>query len=109
MIELDIKGDIDAKMISKAEESEVEQLLEEAISEGIAKQVKIHLDEMAFIDLELDETRGVFHYKAAIVLCSKQDIISNAQQMAQKLAEYGLGEDEILDILQTQTQDNGGF
>ena len=109
MTELDISGNIDADLFASATAEEVEETLQDKISKAITKQIMVNLDKMAFIDLQLDEETNKFHYEASIVLCSKQDIITNAQLMAHKLAEYDLTQEEILDILETQTQENEGF
>ena len=109
MIEMEVEGSIPMTMIENESEDKIEQMLQGEIANAMVKQIMKHLDNMAFIDLKINEETKSFDYEASVVLCSKQDIITNAGIVAQKLRDYDLEEEDILDILETQTQSTGGF
>ncbi len=109
MIEIEVDGYIDAASVASTPVDEVEEMLHKHIGTNLSKQVMIHIDDMAFIDMELDEENNQFHYKAELVLCSKNDIVTNAQIQAQKLSQYGLTPDQIVSVLDTITQNSEGF
>ncbi len=108
MIELSANGIIKPSDIIGLSAEEMEQKLSDRISDSIWLEIKDNLEKMAFIDLHPQDDGG-FNYEAAVVLCSKQDIITSAEIMAQKLSNYGLRADQIEDVLSTQTESYGGF
>ena len=67
------------------------------------------IDDLDFIGMELNEETAKFEYHAELVLCSKNDIITNSQIQAQKLSAYGLTPDQIVDVLDTMTNNTQGF
>lgn len=89
-------------------EEELEKYVEESIAIGLTDQIREHLEEMSFVDMEMTE-KGTFHIKAELVLCSKSDIVTNIQRQSVKLANYGLNEDQILDVLETTMEEKKGF
>ncbi len=109
MIEIEVDGYIDAASVASTPVDEVEEMLHKHIGTNLSKQVMIHIDDMAFIDMELDEENNQFHYKAELVLCSKESIVTNIQRQAQLMAEYGLNEKQIEKILAIVAEDTGGF
>lgn len=109
MIELTIHGQINASVVIAAPVEEVEEMLHEEIGTSLTKEIIKHIDDMSFIEMEMNEEHGMFEYTAELVLCSKNDIITNAQMQAQKLSAYGLNEEQIVDVLDTVTQETSGF
>ncbi len=109
MIEIEVDGYIDAASVASTPVDEVEEMLHKHIGTNLSKQVMIHIDEMAFINMSLDEERGEFHYTAELVLCSKESIVTNIQRQAQLMAKHGLNEEQIEEILAIATEDTGGF
>ena len=59
--------------------------------------------------MELNDDNGKFEYKAELVLCSKNSIITNIQLQAQKMKEYGLDPEQVQKVLEIVTQDTEGF
>ncbi len=88
---------------------ELEKMISQKIASGLASEMEKHIENMSFIDMKINEDTGNFDIKAELVLCSKSDIITNSEIQAQKLAGYGLTENQILDVLETQLEENGGF
>lgn len=109
MIEIDFEGTILKGLFENHNAKELEELIHENILENLKEQIDKQLDEMSFIDIEPDGDKGDFKYTASLVLCSKQNIISNAEVMAQKLAKIGVLEPDILDVLSTMENDLKGF
>jgi 3-methyladenine DNA glycosylase AlkC len=109
MIEIDYNRSISQEMIKGKTPDELEHYISEEIAHGLAGEMKQHIDEMSFIDMAWNEEKAQFDIIAELVLCSKSDIITNSEIQAQKLANYGLNETQILDVLETQLQKNEGF
>jgi len=109
MVELDIEGVIPMEMVINKTEEELENTLHREISDKISSETMKHVDDMAFVDMEVNEEKQEFEYKASIVICSKQDIVTSYEIMSQKLAGYGLSTGEIIDVLSTQQNSTGGF
>ena len=109
MIEINMYDTIEQSIITGMDPDKLEELIQDNIAEGLAKEMRKHIDEMSFIDMQYNQETKAFDITAELVLCSKQDIITNADMMAKKLADYGLSEEQILDVLETQLNDNGGF
>ena len=108
MIEIEMDKHIDPRAIKGMTTEELEDYIEESIAIGLTREMKTHLDEMSFVDMEMTED-GSFHIKAELVLCSKSDIITNIQRQSVKLAGYGLTEEQILNVLETTVEINKGF
>ena len=109
MVEIDYSSSISQKDIEGKSAEELEDYIASEIAYGLSVEMKAHIDEMSFIDMQLNEEKGQFDITAELVLCSKQQIITTAEIQAQKLANYGLLEDQILDVLETQLEDSKGF
>lgn len=109
MIELKVNGEIPLIEVIGKEEEDVEALLHENISIGLSKEIVKHVDEMAFIDMELNEKENKFDFSAELVICSKQDILTANEIMAEKLANLGLNATDIVNVLSTQQESTGGF
>ncbi len=109
MVELNIEHIIDQSLIAGMNEEDLEELIQEEIAESLTEEMKKHIDEMSFIDLVFNQESQSFTVTAELILCSKQDIVTNAEIQAQKMAKYGLRQEEILDVLETQLIETGGF
>lgn len=109
MIEIVHEGIITNEEIAQVPAENLEKFIEQKISEGIKKEIEQHINEMSFIDMEVNSSTGNFEIKAELVLCSKQDIVNNIQMQSVKMAQYGLGQDAIIDILETQAEPSKGF
>ena len=109
MIELSIMDTIEQSLIATMKSEDLNKLIQDKIAESLTREMRKHIDEMSFIDMNFNEEAGFFEINAELVLCSKQEIITNAELQAQKMAKYGLGEKEILDVLETQLSERGGF
>ena len=109
MIEINYSANIAQEEISNRSADELEDFIESNIAEGLADKMREHIDEMSFIDMQMNTETGNFDITAELVLCAKAQIITTAEMQAQKLAAYGLTEAQILDVLETQLQDTKGF
>ncbi len=109
MVEVEMNGEIDASIVVAAPVEEVEQMLHEEIGTKLSDQLMKHIDDMAFIDMSLNEETGKFEYKAELVLCSKNDIVTNIQIQAQLMSDFGLTQEQIKEVLETAVQETEGF
>ena len=109
MIEINVGMQIKSEILETIDIESVEKMITAEISKGLADEITKKLDDIPSFEMEMDQNTGVFNVKAELVLCSKQDIITNAEMQAQKLAKYGLNQDQILDVLETITNSSGGF
>ena len=109
MIEIEYRANIAQVVIAQKDSDQLEEFIEQNIAEGIADKMREHIDEMSFIDILPNENGDGVDIVAELVLCSKAQIITAAEMQAQKMANYGLTEDQILDILETQLQNTKGF
>ncbi len=109
MIEIDLEGVISADILAGASMEEVEKILNDGISSRMTASIMKHIDDLDFICMELNEETNNFEYRAELVLCSKSDIVTNAQIQAQKLSAYGLTPDQIVEVLDTITANTKGF
>ena len=109
MIELIVRGEIDASVVVAAPVDEVEQMLHDEIGTSLTQEIIKHIDDMSFIDMEMNEEKGMFEYTAELVLCSKNDIVTNIQIQAQVMKDYGLSPEQIARVLEIATFDNEGF
>ena len=108
MIEITFKSQIEPGTIVAFDSDNLQEYVEDRIANGIFEEIEKHLEEMAFIEMEPTEDNG-FDITAELVLCSKQEIVTTAELQAVKLAKYGLNEEQILDVLETQLETTGGF
>jgi len=108
MIEIAYDDYINKEEIVGVSTEELEKAIEEKIAKGLSSEMVKHIEDMSFIDMEMTDA-GTFHIKAELVLCSKNDIVTNIQKQSVKLAEYGLTEEQILDVLETTVEKNDGF
>ena len=108
MVEIDFNTNITQDKIKGQSADELEDFIASEIAYGLSVEMKKHIDEMSFIDL-IPNDEGGFKITAELVLCSKQDIVTNAEIQAQLMANYGLTEEQILNVLETQLIDNKGF
>lgn len=109
MIEITWNGIITDEEIAQIPGEYLEKFIEDQISEGIKQQISKHIQDMSFINMEVNSTTGNFEIQAELVLCSKQDIVNNIQMQSVKMAQYGLNQGQIIDILETQSEPSGGF
>lgn len=109
MVEIEVDGSFSLDEIKGLNENEVEEILHNEIAKDIVKEIVKEMENMAFIDLEIDEESNMFKYTAEIVICSKQNIITANAMMAQKLASFGLDEEDIVEVLSIQQENSGGF
>ena len=109
MIEIDVDGAMSQDLIKSVEPDKLEEIMNEVIIDGIKKKIADNLEQMSFIEIEYNEETKAFEFNASLVLCSKQNIISNAEVMSQKMKSYGLTETQVLDVLETMQDDQGGF
>jgi hypothetical protein len=109
MVEINFEDSISQHFIENKTEEELEEAISSKIVNGLMDEMKDHINEMSFIDMQMDHEQSRFDIKAELVLCSKSDIITNAEIQAQKMSALGLTEEQILDILETQLTDNKGF
>ncbi len=109
MVEIEVDGHIEAASVASAPVEEVEEMLYQHIGTNLSKQLMAHISDMSFIDMELNDETGQFHYKAELVLCSKSDIITNIQKQAVLMQSFGLSEEQTQAVLEITTDDNKGF
>lgn len=109
MIEIEWNGVIAGEEIDTIKQDKLEAFIEEKIADGIKGEIGKHIQDMSFIEMEVNSSTGNFEIKAELVLCSKQDIVNNIQMQSVKMAQYGLGQDAIIDILETAGQESKGF
>ncbi len=107
MVELDVRTKIPMETVIGKDADELEIMVQKKIMDELSEAMSKHVDDLLFIDMEMGA--DAIHIKAELVLCSKSDIITNAEIQAQKLASFGLSEEQILDVLETQLTDNKGF
>ncbi len=108
-MEIDLDGAIPVDILNGIPVEEVEDILNKSISTKLTEAIVERIDEMDFIDLELDEETQKFMYKAEMVLYSKSSVVTNIQLQAQKLSEYGLTSEQITHILEIATLNTKGF
>lgn len=106
---IEIEADIEEYSLQGKTEEELEKLIDEKIKANLVLEIVKKLDDMAYVDMEHNPDEGTFTIKASLVLCSKQDIVSSMEEIAQKLAGNGLGQDEIEGILSIFTETKKGF
>ncbi len=109
MMEINLDGEISLDILNGVPVEEVEKTLNESISAKLTEAIVERIDEMDFIDLELNEETQKFEYKAELVLYSKSSVVTNIQLQAQKLSEYGLTPEQITHILEIATLNTKGF
>ena len=109
MVEIDFKTSIGRDVINEKTAEELEDFIAAEIAYGLSIEMKAHIDEMSFIDMKMNTETGNFDITAELVLCAKAQIVTSAEIQAQKLAGYGLTEEQILDVLETQLQNTEGF
>jgi len=109
MIEINMHGEIDASIVVAAPVEDVEKMLHEEIGSKLSEQLMAHIDDMSFIDMSLNEETNKFEYQAEVVLCSKNSIVTNIKIQARLMDEYGLGEEQIQNVLSAITMDSKGF
>ena len=107
MVELNVRTEIPMEVVIGKNADELEAMVQNKILNELSAAMSKHVDELSFIDMEMGA--DAIHIKAELVLCSKSDIVTNAAIQAQKLAGYGLNEEQMLDVLETQLTDNKGF
>ncbi len=109
MVEINITNTIDQSLIVGMESGDLENYIQEQIAETLTKEMRKHIDEMSFIDMQYSEETESFSISAELVLCSRQDIISNAEIQAQQMSKYGLTAEQIEEVLLIQTNELNGF
>lgn len=109
MVELSASFEMDASAVMAAPIEEVEKMLKDTVAGNLTKQISEKLEEMSFLDMNLNEEKNKFIVEAELVLCSKQSVITNIDIMSKKLRGYGLVEEDIIDILSTLVEDTKGF
>lgn len=109
MVEITYQGIITAEEVEAIASEDLELYIENKVAEGIKQEIEKHIEEMSFIDMEVNASTGNFEITAELVLCSKGDIVNSLQMQSVKLAAYGLNEDQILDVLETQAEPSEGF
>lgn len=109
MVELTAEIEMDASVVAVAPIEDVEQMLKDTVAGKLTTQIMEKLEEMNFLDMELDEEKGKFHVTAELVLCSKQSVLTNIEVMGTKLRQLDLSEEEIVDVLSTLVEDTKGF
>ncbi len=109
MKEISINESIDAREMTYSPEK-AEETINDKIRTTLIHKMIDALDNMAFIDMEYDKDSDTFDINARVVLCTTQEVGTTAELQAQKLAQYGLDEEQILDILSIGIEtDMNGF
>lgn len=109
MVEINASFEIDSAVVATTPVEEVEKMLKDSVAGNLTAKISDKLEEMSFIDMNLNEETGKFVVEAELVLCSKQSVISNVEVMSTKMKGYGFDEDVIVDVLSTLVEDTGGF
>jgi len=109
MVELNAKIEMDASVVVAAPVEDVEQMLKDTVAGKLTTQIVEKLEEMDFLDMNLDEQNNVFVVEAELVLCSKQSVLTNIEVMGTKLKSMGLSEVEIVEVLSTLVNETKGF
>jgi len=104
-----MNGSVDASIVANEPVEDVEEMLHQEIGSELKRELMKSIDEMDFIQMELNEENGKFEYHAELVLCSKNSIVTNIQLQAQKMKEYGLNPEQIEKVLEIVTFDSKGF
>ncbi len=107
MVEVEIKKSIDSKLVLDSEDAE--ELVNGIIRSSMTKEIFNALDNMSFIDMELNENNGTFDIKGSVILCSTQDMSTTAEIQAQMLSQFGMNQDQILQVLSVGIKEHGGF
>ncbi len=108
MVELHIETTIPSEYTLRHSADELEQMIQTQIMDKLCEEIDDNLDDISFVDMQMSGD-GDVEIMAELVLCSKQQIVTTAEVQAQKLAGYGLTEEQILDVLETQLEDTHGF
>jgi len=108
MIEMEVALIVTQNEIRGMDESEVENYLEQKIADKFTEHIKKHLDDMSFLEID-PRDNGDMDITAELVLCSKQHIVTGIERMSVKMAQYGLTDEMILDVLSTSIENTGGF
>ncbi len=107
MVELKVHTSIDAQTVMESDN--VELFINNEIKEALIQKIMVALDDMAYVDMNYVDSADGFNIKAELVLCTMKDVETNAQLQAQLMAEYGLEEDQILEVLKLGIDDKSGF
>lgn len=87
MIEITAKGKITAETLVFTTPEEMEQTLTQDIAKGIAKGVIEKIDDMPFVNMEQNPSTQDMEWKADLIVCSKEQVVSSVGIMAQRLVE----------------------
>ena len=108
MIEMDVEFTVTPDQIANMTAEQVEEYLEERISQGFVSYIKKHIDDMSFLEIE-PEPDGTMNISAQLVLCSKANILTGIQRQSTKMHELGLSDSQIEEILMLATENTKGF
>lgn len=111
---VEIKSEIEVRNedVKHLPADKAELLLKDRIGKEISKNILTNIDDVAFLDIEplhSDLNHEGFRVKAEIVVCSMSSIVTAIGQMAKKMAEYDLEEEQIEEILEIITKDSRGW
>ncbi len=109
MVEINITDSINENVIMSEPPEKIENIFTDKIRDALLVKMVEALNNMAFVDMEYNEEKSRFDIEASIVLCSSQDMASSVEIQAQKLKDYGLTGDQILDVLTTGIDSLEGF
>lgn len=107
MVEIVVKQNILAELVMNAED--VVALIENTIRDPLVQKITKAVNDMSFVDMNFNEEDKIFEIDASVIICSLQDIATTAELQAQKLAGYGLNEEQIFDVLSVGLNSHGGF
>ena len=111
MIEIKAEGNLSGSTLQALDPEKAEEFITAKIAEGIVEEIKKHIDEMAFIEIESTSANdGSMKWEAKTIFCSEEQITSSIGIMAQRLVEkFKATPKEIKYILESAASDLRGW
>ncbi len=107
MVEIIEETNIYARDVMDAEDAE--SFVNNEIRQELLNKILIALEDMAYIDMNYVDGKEDLIIQASLVICTMQDVVTNAEMQAQLMSKYGLEEDQILEVLKLGINNKEGF
>ena len=95
--------------ITKEGEEAVTKFLTNDIIIVMGNKIRENIDDIVDVDMSYNPVMHEYEYKMSFVLCSEQDVITTSQIMARRMADFGLNDDQIEEVINIQIDSFGGF
>jgi len=106
---IEVEAKIGQDILMQAKVEETEEMVNEVIRDALSAKIVSALDDMAYVDMEFNDSDNSFDIKASLVLCSTTDMSTSIAMMAKVMHDKGLSEDDIGEILEPLMESKEGF